>query len=289
MDPLRTLSAAPTSPALAKEYALLDAGLARTADTLPPWDPSPYPPEALASLQSTWVERMSAEHGSFPVFTGLALQLSEAGAGFDAEAVMLRMAADEIRHAALCADVLTALGGDPSCVAPRAVAPLARHPGCSPMERALRNVIYTTCLSEMVAVARFVEALEHIESPYLRAMTRRLLADEVLHGQFGFHWLDAQRSWLAANPGVCDSTERWLRHALAVIELRLAGTSPRPWTLTDAERALGVPDPARAREVFHTTLEGAVLPGLERYGIRARRAWEARSLDPVGEALAQLA
>ena len=39
-----------------------------------------------------------------------------------------------------------------------------------------------------------------------------------------------------------------------------------------------LPDPARAREVFHATLEGAVLPALERYGIRAQRAWTERRL-----------
>lgn len=289
MEPLRTLSLESASPALAREYARVDEALARVDDPTPAWDAAPYGEAAVSSARSAWIERMSAEHGSFPVFAALALQLSEAGASFDAEAVMLRMALDEVRHAALCGEVVAALGAPPVCVAPRAVAPLARHPACGPEERAIRNVIYTTCLSEMVAVARFVEALDAIEAPYLRAATRRLLADEVLHGQFGFFYLEAWSPWLAARPAVCDSLERYLRHALAVIETRLAGTSPRPWTVTDAERALGVPDPARAREVFHTTLEGAVLPALERYGIRAERAWRARRVEPASESLVTLA
>ncbi len=289
MEPLRTLSLDASSPLIAKEYALLSRALTRTAEEPPPWDPRPYSDGALSTLRSVWIERMSAEHGSFPVFTALALQLSEAGATFDAEAVMLRMAQDEIRHATLCGEVVAALGETPSCVARRELAPLARHPGCGPEERAIRNVIYTTCLSEMVAVARFVEALDATEAPYLRAVTRQLLADEVLHGQFGFLYLDAWSPWLAERPEVCASIERYLRHALAVIESRLAGTSRHPWTVTDEERALGVPDPARAREVFHTTLEGAVLPGLERYGIRAERAWRARRVETSSEALVTLA
>ena len=120
------------------------------------------------------------------------------------------------------------------------------------------------------------EALDAMEEPFLAECTRRLLSDEVLHGQFGFHYLEAWQPWLARRPEVCESVERYLRGALAVIERELAGTSPHPWTVTDEERALGCPDPARAREVFHTTLEGAVLPSLERYGIRAQRAWRER-------------
>jgi hypothetical protein len=276
MDPLRTLSLTMSSPALEREYRRLADALQRTPGELPAFDPARWRPESLRAARAAWIERMSAEHRSFPVFASLASQLSEAGATFDAEAVMLRMAQDEIRHAELCGVVVSTLGGEPSCVAERAVAPLARHPGCSPEERALRNVIYTTCLSEMVAVARFVEALDAMEDPFLAECTRRLLADEVLHGQFGFHYLEAWQPWLAAHPEVCDGIERYLRGAFTVLEHALAGTSPQPWTVTDEERALGCPDPARAREVFHTTLEGAVLPSLERYGIRAQRAWRER-------------
>jgi hypothetical protein len=275
---LRTLDLSMSTPALEREYRRVCEALQRTVGEPRPFDATRWSADALASARSAWLERMSAEHRSFPVFAALAAQLSEAGATFDCEAVMLRMAQDEVRHAELCGHVVVALGGEASCVAERAIAPLARHGDCGPEERALRNVIYTTCLSEMVAVARFVEALDAIEDPYLADCTRRLLADEVLHGQFGFHYLDAWQSWLARNPAVCENLEEYLRAALVVLERSLAGTSPHPWTVTDEERALGCPDPSRAREVFHNTLEGAVLPALERYGIRAERAWKNRAL-----------
>ncbi len=48
------------------------------------------------------------------------------------------------------------------------VAVIARHPGASDEERALRNVIFTTCLSEMNSVSYFVASLERMEDPYLR-------------------------------------------------------------------------------------------------------------------------
>jgi hypothetical protein len=277
-DPLRTLSLMVATPAIEREYHRVCEGMNRTPGPLPDFNAQRWSAESIASVRSSWIERMSAEHGSFPVFAALAVQLSEAGATMDAEAVMLRMAQDEIRHATLCGQVIETLGGEANIAVERVQPTLARHDNCSPEERCIRNVIYTTCLSEMIAVARFVEAIDAMEEPYLRECTRRLLADEVLHGQFGFHYLEACSPWLSANPAARESIEHYLRHALAVMEVRLAGTSPHPWTVTDEERALGCPDPSRAREVFHTTLEGAVLPGLERYGIRAERAWKMRSL-----------
>src|SRR5260370_12124479 len=114
--------------------------------------------------------------------------------------VVLRMAQDELRHAQLCADVAAALGDTQPMAAPEAFVPLARHPGCSPEERALRNIIYGCCLSETVNAARFVDALETITDPFVRETTRRLLADEVLHAQFGYMYLALWRDWLAQPP-----------------------------------------------------------------------------------------
>ena len=53
-----------------------------------------------------------------------------------------------------------------------------------------------------------------------------------------------------------------------------------PLTLSDDERALGIPEPRRIQEVFYTTVEGAILPALERYGFEARASWKTRSLEP---------
>ncbi len=263
-----------------KEYRLVDDGIRRTEALVSTFDAGAYDPRAIATVRDSWSFRMAAEHRSTAVFGALALQLIEANASLDSKLVMLRMAQDELRHTETCGEVVRALGGEPTIETDVSVAPLATHRGTSHEERALRNVIYTTCLSEMVAVARLVDELDSTRDPFLRDATRRLLADEVLHGQFGFHYLEASRAWLEQNGDVVRSLERYLQHAFAVLEAALGGRTGGGRKLTEDELALGLQPPERGREIFYETLEHAVVPGLERFGIDARTAWrERRRLD----------
>jgi hypothetical protein len=272
----RTLTAELSDTPLAKEYATLREALARCGTTADRFDAGAYDPRAVESARSMWLQRMEVEHRSTTVFAQLASQLMEANASLDAKAVMLRMAYDEMRHTENCADVVRGLGGVASAPTDVSCAPLATHKNSTPEQRALRNVIYTTCMSEMVAVARFVDTLDEMEDPWLRDRTRLLLADEVLHGQFGFHYLTAWRPYLEVKPDEVRSLERYLVHAFAVIEDALAGPPAQPIERTADELALGLPDPARSREIFYQTMEHATVPGLERFGIDAGKSWRER-------------
>jgi hypothetical protein len=266
-----TLSATP----IAEELAAIEKGLARIPRSTAIFDPTKWEPDAIETLKAQWTGRMRVEHRSSMVFSQLAQQLFEANATLDAKIVMMRMAQDELRHTGTCAEVLGVLGAPAEVEADLTVEPLARHPGASVEERALRNVIYTTCMSEMVACARFVATLDRTTDPYMRDMTRRLLADEVLHGQFGFHYLSTWRPWLDAHPEARAGLDRYLVHAFAVIEGELAPTPPFR-ALTAHEMALGADDGALAREVFYGTTEGAIVPGLEQLGLAAGKAWRER-------------
>lgn len=240
-------------------------------------DRAAHDPALLRALGAQWLRRMRFEHRSSTVFSQLSLQLFEANASLDAQVVMARMAQDELRHTETCAEVVRALGSEPTCDADFTLEPLARHAGVSAEERALRNVIYTTCCSEMIACARFVATLDRVTEPFLRQAMRRLLSDEILHGQFGFHYLEAWRPWLDARPEVIASLERYLRHAFVSFERELAPVPPFR-ALSEEEMALGADDPALAREVFYATVEGAIAPGIARFGIDAERAWRERAL-----------
>jgi hypothetical protein len=221
---------------------------------------------------------MVDEYTSTSVFTQLAAQLMEANAPLDTTAVTLRMAQDELRHAEQCSAVVRALGADSRPVRDTAVTPIARHPGCSDEERALRNVIFTTCLSEMNSVSYFVTALEQMKDPYLRDVTRALLADEVLHGRFGFVYLESCADWLAAQPAVRDSIGHYLRFAFAVVEREFTAGEGGPATPDADDEALGVVSATLSAAVFRETMSAAVVPGLERFGIPAEDAWRRRTL-----------
>ncbi len=57
---------------------------------------------------------------------------------------------------------------------------------CGAAENALRFVIFGCCLSEMVNAARLAETTD----PFVRDAYRSLLADQRLHAQFGFFYLE---------------------------------------------------------------------------------------------------
>lgn len=265
----------PTGTAITREYRRLEAALS-TPTQLDSFDATQYSDAALRCAAEFWSGRMAAEHRSVQVFTQLALQLIEANAPHDAKTIMLRMAQDELLHTALCARVLKSLGAPPSCEVDIRVTPLATHRGCSLAARALRNVIYTTCLSEMVAVARLTDSLETTTDPAMHSAVRAVLADEVMHGQFGFLYLDS----LAADPAresLLDDLGDYLVYAFAVLEEELAPAALLQRTSPNAEAlALGVIDPARAHAAFFATVEHAIIPGLEARGVGASRAWRKR-------------
>jgi hypothetical protein len=167
------------------------------------------------------------------------------------------------------------MGGSSATPHETSVRLLARHEGVSAEERALRNVLVTS-ISEMYSVAFFVASLESMTDPFLRAVTRDLLADEVLHGRFGFHYLEAWADWLGERPDVRASIARYLRYVFAVCEkefvpgrLRRAG---------DDDDALGLVTSDTSREVFEETMAKAVAPGLDRFDLAASDAWRRRSL-----------
>ncbi|HRE87823.1 MAG TPA: hypothetical protein PK095_01675 [Myxococcota bacterium] len=229
-----------------------------------------YADEDVARARRFWSERMKSEHRSVAVFGQLAVQLIEANAPLDMVTVAFRMAQDELVHTEVCGRVLEALGAEAVIERDIGVEPMARHEGFSPLSRALRNVIYTTCLSEMVAVARLADSLER-SGDGVRPAIRAILADEVMHGQFGFLALDALKGRI--DDGVRQDLESYLPLAFGVLERELVGFSRDP---SPGAVELGVIESSRAREVFYGVIAEAIVPGLEARGLAAARAWRER-------------
>lgn len=275
---MTALSIAGSGTAIEEEYrSALDA-LARCKAKTVAFDAAPYDPHAVAEAREMWRTRMRAEHESVPVLAALATQLFEAGATLDTQAVVLRMAIDEIRHAEICGEAVRALGGEPSCeINEPPKLPVFR--GVSAEERALRNVIFGHALVETVNTAQLVDILDTMSDPYLREATRRLLADEVRHAAFGVEYLAAWKPWLDRHPEVRQSLTRYLRTAFAELERVRSGSALPPRHRTVDEVALGIGDPARITLVFHQTVEGAIVPALEAFGLDAGSSWRARSPD----------
>lgn len=274
------------SPRVRREYATIERALRRTDHSTARFDASVHPPAAVQRARERWGSQLRAEHRSAFVFSALAGQMAEAGDPVDLVAVTLRMAQDELRHTHTCAEVVRALGGEPTLPVLERVPSLAVHAGESPRQRALRNVLLTTCISEMQAVAAFVASLDAMNDDYLRARTREVLADEVLHGELGFAYLEAAQPWLREDARERDAVARYLRFAFAWAERELvpaaapaaAPDAPRRSEPTAADVALGALPTDVARELYARTMADAVVPALEALGIAASDAWKRRSL-----------
>lgn len=280
---MRTLSIEGSGTSIADEYRALVRGIARCKPRDVTFDARLYAPEAVASAREMWRMRMRSEHESAPVFAAMAISATQANATLDAIGVLLRMAADEVRHAEICGEAVRALGGDGVCEPAAEIMRLPEHPGAGPEERALRDVIWGSCLVEVVNTANLVDWMDTTTDPYLHERLRLLLADEALHGQFGFEYLEAWTPWMDAHPEVRRSLERFLRRAFAEHERLRSGVGAPPKVLTADEIALGMPDPKRLPEVFFQTVEAAIVPALERFGLDATTAWRTRSLDAAAE------
>lgn len=223
-----------------------------------------------------WEERTVVEHRSATVFSDLLPQLRDVGVPLDLEAVVLQCALDEIRHAELCGRLAQALGGDGAQPCELRARRLPRHGDVSPRTRLLRNVVYACAMSETLATAMLTMSRDEAREPNVRRVLQALLADEVRHSRFGWDVLEH-----LAPLGDQDrrDLERYLRFAFAhwegAVPRRPGGSKRLP---ADAA-ALGVPSPAASYALFENVVAEAILPGLERHGVDARRAWRKR--DPA--------
>jgi hypothetical protein len=272
-----------SSSTIAREFLSLDAALSRTQPLDSTFDPKTYSAKAVQRAQDVWRNRMGTEYGSTTVFSQVAGQMVEAGATLDTTAVMLRMAQDELRHTRTCGDVVIALGGEARLNREAVLPTVAKHANVSREECALRNVIYTTCISEMFSVAYLTTSVELCKDPYLRGATRMLLSDEILHGRFGFAYVEAWQAWLTDHPEARDATGRYLQYAFAVAE-REFGSWPRHAPLTEDELALGLVSSEVAHDLYAQTMRVAVVPVLEGLGLAAEQAFRTRTLCPGSNA-----
>src|SRR6185369_2842395 len=107
---MQTLTIARSGTPIEDEYRRFLDGIARCKPQALTFDAGAFDPDAVARAREMWRVRIRAEHESVPVFLALAREVLAANATLDVQAVVLRMAADEVRHAEICGEVVAALG-----------------------------------------------------------------------------------------------------------------------------------------------------------------------------------
>jgi hypothetical protein len=223
-----------------------------------------------------WRGRMVSEHVSARVFAGLLPQMMRAGVGPDLQAEVAEMIAEELRHARLCARVVSALGGTP--IAPLPPLPeVPAHEDAPPVEAFLRNLISISCLHETVAVA-VIEASRHaIVDEALHGVVTAILKDEVGHARLGWRLLGEEADRLDAR-----ARERMSEYLVtAFAQLRARNQLDVAHRVSDQAAELGVCDGYDATALFFHTVEAVIVPGLEEHGLSAQAAWP-RLVGDVG-------
>jgi hypothetical protein len=222
------------------------------------------------AAQQTWLARMVNETVSSRVFAALLGQLLAAGGKPADLQALATFAADELRHGQLCAAVAHQLGATAEQPLPPLPA-VPDHADTTPQLAVLRNILSVCCLSETVAVALIRAEHAELQGTPLGTVLGQILADEVQHARFGWHYLANVAPGLTAQ----DRQElgEWLAVALAHLWEHELAHLPYASGRSVAAQAVGICDGVAARKLLRDAIEQVIVPGLERQGLAGERAW----------------
>lgn len=181
-------------------------------------------PALRTAIGRAWLEHAASERAEATSMARAAAYVLEREGPGDLHWIAARGAADELRHAAICAHVARAYG---SGLAPL---PPARHfasvsVAVAPEHARALHVIVQCCVQETLAAAYLEHAFSQAEVPLPRAALRVLFGDEIDHGRIGYAFAEtlepkeraALRAPLAGLLEVCVAT--WRDRARALPEI----------------------------------------------------------------------
>jgi|GEM_PF-3584304 len=245
------------------------------------WDTLAQAPHSRAERERgrrSFVMRALDEQRSLLAFSELLSKLCESGAPIDVIGACTRVVRDEALHVDLCRRMVEALGGWPSDAAePRWVRSDPRRPL---RERILRTVIGSLCVGETISVAMLASVRAHASDDTTQHVLTRMLADESFHSRFGWWWLENFGAEIT--PSEQQMLERWLPKVLGGVEQMMLPQSAASGATAEGKAPayvhspFGSASPEERSAALGRVLHETILPGLERAGIAATRAWDAR-------------
>lgn len=234
------------------------------------FDPEAWPTHLIELARAVWADRVRTEFRSIQIMNRFLADVLEAGDPLDVYAGAVDFVADEVRHVALCARLVEAMGDRPSFPLELALERSAGLASAPAPARALNTAIGMLCINETISVAFISDLADRCTEPTVGAVLRATLADEAHHGEWG--WTYAQKSLqrfdVPSRPGWRRLAADTLRPHQQKAEAILAALPPAKRHLAawpDAENAaLGLFCPERQALVFQRTLERDIQPRLRR-------------------------
>jgi bacterioferritin (cytochrome b1) len=220
-----------------------------------------HPVETLA--RRLWENRLVSELEAAQRFSALVPTLATLGASKAVIAMVERAAADELRHADSCRDLVRHFGGAPDsstqavCLQP--VAP----PSILGRDRVLYEIVAQSCVTETLSTALLGELVTRARDPRCRQVMHSILRDEVNHSRLGWAYLAEEHARGLGDcvgpflPSLLDAT---LGDGFFSLP---AAVGPQPTELA----GLGSLELSERQRIVRETLLQVVFPGLDRFGI----------------------
>ncbi len=154
----------------------------RPRDAKPAFDSSRYTPAALGLAMRGWQSLCDEERDSVSAAALVLHALSVEGAPPAILGDIARVVEDEVRHVAVCEDVIKSLGGVPTATALRPRATLGVG---APRVALARTLVAGFVAGEPLSAASFAMGRSRATEPLIHWAYTELLRDEIRHGAAG--------------------------------------------------------------------------------------------------------
>ncbi len=237
----------------------------------PRFDRAAHDPSILAKAAAGWQGLLDSEFESVVIAGWMTAALARMAAPLDVLGAFGRIVEDEVRHVDLCAEVIWALGAEPTIPAQ----PSPPYPGWDRDKGAEAEAILGLaaffCVGEQASHLLLKQAELVSSVPIASWALGEIVRDESFHGPWGYEtaklfvpsWDDASKRRLAER--LVEEVER--------LECRLGGPLRRemeerePTEEEVALAAFGLPGPSTLLPVFYQAVDLQLVPRMKELGI----------------------
>ncbi len=211
-----------------------------------------------------WASRRRAELSAAARFRDLTTRLSEHGASAPLVELSREAAADELRHADLCARLVEHFGATRAgAVAEPQVARVAPR-GLEGRDALLYELVALSCVTETLSTALLGALVSAARDSFAKETMHSILRDEVRHSRLGWAYL-AEAHAEGARDVVGVHLGRMLAATLGDELFQTSAPGPIDATLS----GYGALERAERVRVTRECFFDVIFPGLERFGIDA--------------------
>jgi hypothetical protein len=228
----------------------------------------------LEEVANAWSYRVQTEFRSIQVMTRFTTEVVGAGDPLEVYSAVSSAITDEVRHTALCAAVVEALGFTPFLPEPLVEAEAPGFLALPMAQRALGTAVSMLCISETISVALIEDLRARCRHPALSMVLALTLEDEDEHRDFGWAYVQASLARFASDDArafaqtVAEVTlEPHIRRSMEVLgDKPMSGRELE--ALTEPEEAeWGLLSQRREALLKLEVIERVVVPRLEALGI----------------------